>query len=224
MVFAYSSSEGVPFPSLVALSTHYPDCVVGILWSKASSSGETTLQNGQVKEASRDSLLGGRIPQAIELAADGTLRLALALDIGHDGMLGYCATADAETWFKLASRPDAPELLTVGGDGSAWDECWRDGHCAPVLPAQALSGTERHTLESLAAAFRAEWLWYAHAPAEQTIVELQRYAAARRPVRPINVKSIKLAEQSGIRLSSLAAEHAWVMERLRTTWAQDTTQ
>jgi hypothetical protein len=220
LTFDFSSTSGVPFPSLVALSTQYPDCVVTIKWNKASASGETTLQNGQVKEASREAALGGRTPQLIELTPDRTLRLGLALDIGREGILGYCANADAETWFKLAGNRDARTLLTVGGDGTAWDECWRDDACAAVNPPQAFSTTERHALEQLADAFRAEWLWYAHAPSEQTIVERQRYAAAGRPVQAINVKSIKLAEHAGSVISSLAPGQAWIAECLRNTWGQ----
>lgn len=218
--FDFSSASGVPFPSLVALSTQYPDCVLTIKWNKASVSGETTLQNGQVKEASREAALGGRIPQSIELAPDRTLQLGLAVDIGREGILGYCANADAETWFKLDGSRDVHTLLTVGGDGTAWDEGWRDDACTPLNPPQSFSATEQHALEQLADAFRAEWLWYAHAPSEQTIVERQRYAAAGRPVRAINVKSIKLAEHAGSVISSLAPDQAWIAECLRNTWGR----
>ena len=220
LAFDFASPSGIPFPSLVAISTQYPDCVVTVKWSKASTSGETTLQNGQVKEASRESALGGRVPQWIALKPDQTLALALALEIGREGVLGYCATADAETWFRLSGSGAAADLLTVGGDGTAWDERWHQDRGAPMDPPQPLSVTERRALEQLADAFRAEWLWYAHAPSEQTIVERQRYAAAGRPIQAINVKSIKLAEHPENVISSLAQDQNWIAECLRTTWGR----
>ncbi len=238
LVFDFSSVAGVPFPVLVAVSTQYPECVTVIGWHKGSASGETTIQNGQVKEASREAALAGQTPQLVELRADGVLQLALALDLGRDGILGYCATAGAETWFKLAgteaaaqssTQTTAPataqsttqasaELLTIGGDGSAWDECWHDRQCAPLTPPLPLTPAERRTLEALSAAFRAEWLWYAHAPEEEIIVERQRYQEAGRPVHAVNLKSIKLAGHGAGVQSSLAPAQTWIAALLRTTW------
>lgn len=234
LVFDFSSTAGVPFPELVAISIQYPDCVTVIGWRKGSTSGETTIQNGQVKDASREAGLAGRTPQWVELTADGVLQLALALDIASDGVLGYCATTDAETWFKILDAPvtatpatavavaGVPQatLLTIGGDGTAWDEHWRDGQCAALTPPVALTPSERRALDALSASFRAEWLWYAHAPEEEIIVERQRYQEAGRPVHPVNLKSIKLAEHRQGVISSLATEQTWIAALLRTTWGQ----
>ena len=222
--FDFSSTAGVPFPELVAISIQYPDCVAVIGWTKGSASGETTIQNGQVKEASREAGLAGRTPQWVELTADGVLQLALALDIARDGILGYCATAEAETWFSIpgmhsAAAPNAA-LFTIGGDGSAWDEQWRGGQCLALTPPLALTPAEQRALDALSASFRAEWLWYAHAPEEEIIVERQRYQEAGRPVHRINLKSIKLAEHRQGVLSSLAPEQTWIAALLRTTWGQ----
>ncbi len=238
LVFDFLSDAGLPFPVLVTVSTQYPECVAVIGWHKGSASGETTIQNGQVKQASREAALAGQTPQSVELGADGVLQLAFALDLGRDGILGYCATADAETWFKLAGTEAAAmttataaamatatataqtstALLTIGGDGSAWDEHWQGGQCTALTPPQPLSAAERRTLEALSAAFRAEWLWYAHAPEEDIIIERQRYREAGRTVHPVNLKSIKLAEHGQGVMSSLAPEQAWVAALLRTTW------
>lgn len=224
LVFDFSSTVGVPFPELVAISIQYPDCVAVIGWSKGSACGETTLQNGQVKEASHEAGLAGRTPQWVELTVDGVLQLALALDIASDGILGYGATADAETWFKIsgAHTAAAPEarLLTIGGDGGAWDEHWRNGQCIALTPPLALTPYEQRTLDALSASFRAEWLWYAHAPEEEIIVERQRYQEAGRPVHPVNLKSIKLAAHRRGVMSSLAPEQTWIAALLRTTWGQ----
>ena len=222
LVFDFLSGAGVPFPVLVTVSTQYPECVAVIAWHKGSASGETTIQNGQVKDASREAALSGRTPQSVELTPDGTLRLALALDLGRDGILGYCATADAETWFKLSSNETTAQLLTIGGDDSAWDERWQDGQCTALTPPLPLSAAERRSLEAVSAAFRAEWLWYAHAPEEEIIVERQRYQEAGRPVHAVNLKSIKLAEHGAGVKSSLAPAQAWIAGLLRTTWGHTT--
>lgn len=218
LVFDFSSGAGVPFPVLVTVSTQYPECVAVIGWHKGSASGETTIQNGQVKEASRETALAGRTPQSVELGADGVLQLALALDLGRDGILGFCATADAETWFKIPGSSETAGWFTVGGDGTAWDERWHNGQCAPVIPPVALTPSEQRVLDALSAAFRAEWLWYAGDAEEQIIVERQRYQAAGRPVHAVNLKSIKLAGHGQGVMSSLAPEQAWIAALLRTTW------
>lgn len=219
--FDFSSPTGIPFPALVAISAQYPECVAAVDWHRASASGETTIQNGQVKGASRESALGGRIPQWIELTSEGVLQIALAVDIGHDGILGYCATADAETWFKVPGPTESRLLLTVGGDASAWDERWVEGRCEIISPPLALAPAERRILEALTASFRAEWLWYGGAPQEHIIVEQQRFMAACRPIHAINVKSAMLAEHGSSKpISSLATEQAWIPELVGATWGQ----
>lgn len=220
LVFDFASPAGVPFPALVTVSTQYPECVAVIGWHKGSASGETTIQNGQVKQASREAALSGQTPQSVELNPDGVLELALALDLTRDGILGFCATAEAETWFKLAGANHPAQLLTIGGDGSAWDECWQDGQCAALTPPLPLAPAERRTLEALSAAFRAEWLWYAHAAEEDIIVERRRYEEAGRAVHAVNLKSIKLAEHRAGVKSSLAPAQEWIATLLRTTWGK----
>ena len=104
----------------------------------------------------------------------------------------------------------------------AWDERWAAGAntCTAIDPATALTSGEQRSLDLLAGAFRAEWLWYDYAPEEESIVERQRYADAGRPVRAINVKSRKLAEHPENLVSSLAADQDWIAERLLQTWAR----
>lgn len=217
--------QGIPFPQLIDVSLQYPDCVASVTWQQDSAGGETTIQNGQVKETASGAVLAARRPQSIQLAPDGTLVLAFALDIGRDGLLGFCATADAETYFKFCGNTASAALLTIGDAGGselAWDECWPadTAACQVLQPQILLDAGERRTLDALAAAFRAEWLWYAHAPLEDTVVERQRFAEAGRGVRAINVKSRQLATYPPPIVSSLAAEQQWIAQRLQDTWAQ----
>ena len=287
LTFKLDAANGVPFPELVAVSAQYPDCVAVVQWTQGHAQGETTLQNGQVKEASRGftdtrvrghqqshgqrQLQGrqpvdgqppsdrhqqhGRQPLLVRLSAEGRLRLALALDIAADGIVGYCATADAETYFKLRGAAADATLWTIGGAAMQWDETWPDAagtgpaqaraSASAMTPPIALTRAEQRTLEKLAAGVRAEWLWYAHAPEEETIVERQRYAEAARPVSSINVKSRKFSEMptdntekrlgsnltvsnlgesnlaaSTLTVSTLAPGQLWIADVLENTWAR----
>ena len=248
--FKLDAPEGIPFPLLVAISVQYPECVARVRWRQDGAQGETTIQNGQVKEASRSGAAGpaGGQPQIVRVEAlEGilsTLALGLVIDLTPAGIAGFCATSEAETYFKICGDESNVELLTIRGETMEWDECWRTGRgdaraqataqaqaTAPaqaiaraLSPAQALTTTERLTLDRLAAQFRAEWLWYDHAPLEDTAVERQRYAEADRPVRAINVKSRQLAETFAVpaclSTSTLDASQTWIATLLAQTWAR----
>lgn len=239
--FTLDAPHGVPFPVLINVSIQYPDCVAMVRWVQECSEGETTIQNGQVKEASRTgTAAGARLPLEVRVANDGSLCLLLAFDLAPEGIIGFCATCDAETYFKLSRNSASPALWTIGGTTMQWDEMWQSSteNADAMAVAQdkplALTGDEQRTLDRFAAAVRAEWLWYAHAPDEETIVERQRYAEAQRPVCAINVKSRKYLEQSDAKptagsatpasgqrwMSSLAADQRWIADFLENTWAQ----
>ncbi len=212
--------SGVPFPALMDISTQYPECVATVHWERGSDSGETTIQNGQVKGASTHSALHGNIPHYIELAVDGTLRLALGLDVQASGLIGYCAVASAETWFRLEGDQDSPKLFTIGGQAIAWDEVWSNGTCQALLPSLPLSTNEHQALENLARHFHTDWLWYGHAPEEDIAVELQRFLDAERHVMPVNVKSRRIAGMPALKVSQLDARQLWIVDLLQHTWAR----
>ena len=217
--------KGIPFPQLIEVSIVYPDCVASVVWQQELAQGETTIQNGKVTGAAHGAAPAAHLPHHVQLAPDGGLLLGFALDIGRDGLLGFCATADAETYFRFTGATSEAELLTIGsasGDGLAWDERWPAGElaCQPLEPSLMLDAREQRALDSLANAFRAEWLWYGHAPLEDTAVERQRYAEAGQAVSAINVKSRQLARHSTLTVSSLASAQQWITQRLQETWAQ----
>lgn len=210
--------DGIPFPTLISLSTRYPDCVAIVTWNKGSASGETTIQNGQVKEASRGANPSGVMPVQIELADDRSLQLAMALDLQESGLCGYCANSAAETWFRIEGDQNAPVLYTIDADPGFWDEKWIGGQCVPLSPPLPTMELDRKILGALAERLRAEWLWFDHAPMEETIVERHRFNEAGRPIHAINVKSIKLAEHADRIVSGIAPDHQWVVALLRNTW------
>lgn len=221
---SFDAPQGIPFPQLIEVSIQYPDCVASVEWRQEHAEGATTIQNGQVKQAARGAVVAARRPQYLKMAPHGRLLLAFALDIGRDGLLGFCATADAETYFSFRGSGPEAEMLTIGSASDqalAWDECWTAGEaaCRPLAPSGALDMGERRVLDALANAFRAEWLWYDQAPAEDTAVERQRYAEAGREVHAINVKSQQLAAHPSHAVSSLDTNQHWIAARLQDTWA-----
>ena len=217
--------QGIPFPQLIEVSILYPDCVASVEWRQENAEGATTIQNGQVKQAARGAALAARRPQYLRMAPDGSLQVAFALDIGRDGLLGFCATADAETYFRFCGTGPKAEMLSIGVSSDralAWDECWPVGEsaCLPLVPPRTLEASERRALDSLANAFRAEWLWYDHAPAEDTAVERQRYEEAGREVHAINVKSQQLAAHPSHVVTTLDTDQDWLAAHLQKTWAR----
>ncbi len=217
--------QGIPFPQLIEVSILYPDCVASVEWRQEHANGATTIQNGQVKQAERGVALAARRPQYLQMAPDGKLQLAFALDIGRDGLLAFGATADAETYFRFCGTGPKAEMLSIGTSSDnalAWDECWDVGAstCRALVPPRTLEASERRALDALAMAFRAEWLWYDHAPAEDTAVERQRYAEAGRNVHAINVKSQQLAAHPSALVSTLDTDQDWLAARLQKTWAR----
>lgn len=218
--FHLITATGVPFPALMDISTQYPDCIATVHWERGADCGETIIQNGQVKGATTQAGLQGNIPQYIELSRDGTLKLALGLDVQASGLIGYCAVSSAETWFRVEGDGDSAKLFTIGGEVMAWDEVWSNGTCQAVLPALPISASERQALERLAGHFHADWLWYGHAPHEDIAVELQRFSDAERPVMPVNVKSRRIAGSSDLITSRLDAGQLWIVNLLQVTWAR----
>ena len=226
LAFSLDAANGIPFPQLIEISTHYPDCVATVQWTQLTAQGETTIQNGQVQDAARAPALPMRQLQYLRLAPDQGLVLGLTIDLHAAGLLGFCATADAETFFKSSGEGVHAQLLTIGdaasGTALAWDELWPPGTsaCRPIDPAIDLEADERRSLEALAAGFRAQWLWYRHAPEEDIIVECQRYAEANRQIHAINVKSRQLADGADLVRSNLGADQEWIVARLLDTWAR----
>ena len=218
--FDLVTDSGLPFPTLIDISTQYPDCVATVHWERGDDTGETTIQNGQVKSASTQTGQHGNIPQYVELSTDGTLKLALGLDVQARGLIGYCAVASAETWFRVEGNGSSAKLLTIGGEPIAWDEVWSNGGCQTMVPPLPIQAGERLALEALAHHFHADWLWYGHAPDEEIAVELQRFIEAERPVMPVNVKSRRIAGLSDLKASRLDAGQLWIVDFLQNTWAR----
>ena len=221
--FHLQAPAGLPYPPLADVSIAYPECVLGIAWEQDGASGTTSLRAGRAEESGQNEGVPAGPPCAISLDAQGLLACAIAMPEGAQASIGYCATAVAETFFKVVGKQDAARLYTIGGDALHWDEQWRveDGAvtCDPLDSPQAISEREQAVLEKLAAEFRAHWLWYEQQALVDTILERQRFEAASRSVAPINVKSRRLdalREPGGHR--SLDPDTDWIRQLLVDTW------
>ena len=73
LLLELAAPQGVPFPELIAISTQYPECVATVAWRQDVAQGETTIQNGQVKEAVRGAAQSAHLPQYLRLAPDRSL-------------------------------------------------------------------------------------------------------------------------------------------------------
>lgn len=224
--FIIESARGLPYPLLIAASARYPDCVLTLNWEAAGVQGVTTVRNGEVQSTNTSAVAGEALSEAIDVDAEGTLRLGLVL-ASADARLpitGYAATRSAEAYFRISGSPAEPILQTTGGDGRFWDEDWSAAAgatwtCSRSTAPQAIGVDDLRALEDSAASFRARWLWYDRAPQEETAIERRRAGDAARPVNPINVQSRSLARLAAGACASIAPQAQWVVALLTRSWA-----
>ena len=222
-----AAGAGMPYPQLVAASTRFPECVFSIEWNDGAASGSASIRNGRLESAAHDGGAAAAPGEAIMVAADGCLRLGVAVaGLSADGLrFGYAATRAAETWFCVGGAAATPRLRTASGEVAAWDEVWEhDGAgswvCAQQRPAAAIAAPELALLETAARLFRARWLWFDQGPAEDTAIERMRARDAGRPVNPINVQSRAIAGlRSAATQSALEPASVWLPPLLMATWA-----
>ncbi len=229
--FRIESARGLPYPVLVAASARYPDCVLTLNWEADGARGLTSIRNGEVESSDTGAAVGHTLTESIEADAAGALRLGLALTPASASaslsVKGYAVTRRAETYFSIRGSPDAHTLQTTGGDGRMWNEDWSldaagNWICRPSTTPQPISARDLRILDDSAASFRARWLWYAHAPLEETAIERQRAGAAARQVNPINVQSRGLARLAAGDAGGTAPQLPqlqWAAALLARSWA-----
>lgn len=226
--FTLESTGGLPYPVLVAASARYPDCVLTVEWEADGARGRTSIRNGEVESSNAGAAADHAPTESIEVDHSGALRLGLALTpesgIASQVVAGYAATRNAETYFWISGGPHAHTLQTAGGDARLWNEDWSvdaDGawvSCA-ATPPRPIGAGDLRALDDSAAGFRARWLWYDHAPLEETAIERQRARDAARTVNPINVQSRGLARLASGVSGRIAPQSQWVGTLLACSWA-----
>lgn len=226
--FKLESTGGLPYPLLVAASARYPDCVLTVEWEADGARGRTSIRNGEVESSDAGAAADQAPTESIEVDHTGALRLGLALSsqsgVASQAVAGYAVTRNAETYFRISGGPHTHSLQTAGGDAQLWNEDWSvdtDGvwvSRAAALP-QPIRASDLRALDDCAAGFRARWLWYDHAPLEETAIERQRACDAARAVYPVNVQSRGLARLAGGVSGRIASESQWMVALLARSWA-----
>ena len=226
--FKLESTGGLPYPVLVAASARYPDCVLTVEWETDGARGRTSIRNGEVESSDTGAAAGHAAPESIEVDESGALRLGLALwsqsGVASQVVAGYAVTRNAETYFRISGSPQTHSLQTAGGDARLWNEDWSvdaDGAWISRIATvpQPIGAGNLRALDNCAAGFRARWLWYDHAPLEETAIERQRARDAARAVHPVNVQSRGLARLAGGVSGRMASQSQWMVALLARAWA-----
>lgn len=231
---------GVPFPAFVESSIEYPDLLVRIEWERPAEGqkGVATIQNGNVtqqtaeagaledKEADKDMAC-----YDLQVAPGGQLRLALvARRWCDDGLIGYVLSADQHAWFHITREGKALTLSASDGMEDEWAERWRveGGHAKyqELGDLEPIDAGIRRELEQLAGNLCDEWIWFAASPAEETIVERQRYEQYGLATHEANVRSVKLrtlmqaTPEGGYVFAAARPDVIEARELLLRCWAQ----
>jgi hypothetical protein len=162
--YRFEPRRGIPFPAFTVASAEFPELKVEAEWRHDDVQGRALIENGRLVEQS--SAHAGEAGVAIQLAGDAELALAMVCVEAEGACVGYAASAERHTYFRLLNN-EALELLGV--------EAAQD------------------TLEDLAFSFIDEWLWFDEATGEEAAIQRARYAGYGYPVRGANVKAHKLA-------------------------------
>jgi hypothetical protein len=229
---------GVPFPAFVDSSIAFPDLLVRVEWTRPADGqkGLATIQNGNVthQSAAADAGAATATDQAcydLAVAADGQLLLALAAQAWRDGVLiGYALSAGQHAWFHVATAGEVRTLTASDGMEPDWAERWvvTDGHARyeELGDREPIDAALLKQLEKLARDLCAEWIWFAASPAEETIVERQRYEQYGFAMHEANVRSLKLRtvmleqEDGGRVFAAGRADVAVARELLQRCWAR----
>jgi hypothetical protein len=193
---------GVPFPAFVESSIEFPDLLVRIEWERPAEGqkGVAIIQNGNVNQQMAEAGALADKDMAcydLQVAAGGQLRLALVVrGWRNDELIGYVLSADQHAWFHISRDGEALTLSASDGMEDEWAERWRveGGHAQyrELGESVPIEAGMRKELEQLATSLCDEWIWFAASPAEETIVERQRYEQYGLATHEANVRSVKL--------------------------------
>lgn len=183
--YRFAPKRGIPFPAFAEASQEFPELRVEAQWEHDGVRGRAVIENGQV---SRDEDALGSSGIAVELDADGRLRLALVCERRGEEWLGYAASSDGHSFFRY-------------GDSLSL-----------VAPEDA-----DEALEEIAFRLADEWLWYdeEEAPAERA--NYQRYGMPVRGAN-VRSEKLAWLRGRGMSFSSLDAGAAPVREALQEQW------
>lgn len=231
---------GIPFPLFAQASGEFPDLQFVAEWVNvaAGESGRATLVGGRVTAQSAERMATSAEddhPVHVELAPDGTLRLALTLFRAlREEWRGYAVTGDRDALLRVRREPGSSAVEVLATDGAPeWALGWRGdlpaGQLHPFEPAapNAIDPATFRELDAMARAFVLRWIWFAGDPEHEIAVEKDRYARYGVPVREANVRSARLhrlrseaADGAPVVHSTIPEEERWIGEVVRATWGK----
>ena len=228
---------GVPFPAFALASREFPQLEVLAEWVNVAAGrcGRARIADGKIVDHVEDPVAVGAADAAnrcFEVAADGTLQLAVALSRRDRNLwVGYVLNHERDALFEIRRNDASIELRATEG-AAEWVHLWRLNAAAegaePQLlqPPEPLDSAQYGELERLAQDFMAEWIWLREAPAVETAIERDRYARYGYTVRDANVRAAKLQQMRGdadvrqaLEYSTLDADSEWIRAVLKRCWA-----
>ena len=189
--YRFAPKRGIPFPALTEASAEFPELRIDAEWEHDGVRGRAVIENGRVaKEEDGPGGAPGAQPGgiAVELDAQGRLKLALVCERRGDEWLGYAATSERHSYFRFR------ESLRL------------------VAPEDA-----DEALEEIAFRLVDEWLWYdeEEAPAERARYALYGMPVLGANVKSDKLAWLRGRD---MRFSSLEPGAAPVREALERQW------
>lgn len=236
LAYDFKVHGGIPFPAFTAASQEFPQLVITAEWVNAAAGrrGRACLSKGSITEHVEEAIdtAASEANRYLEAAADGTIRLALALQRRAAGeWAGYVLNHERDALFRITRDGDAVELLATEG-AAEWAWRWR-GHvdidvsaAQAVTPPQPVDRELYAELESLAEGFVGDGFWLRDAPEADNAIEIDRFSRYGYTVRDANVRAAQLHRlraglgvDDALEHSTLDEANAWIRDLLRRCWA-----
>ncbi|MDP1536091.1 MAG: hypothetical protein Q8L95_02780 [Burkholderiales bacterium] len=236
LAYDFKVHGGIPFPAFTAASQEFPQLVITAEWVNAAAGrkGRACLSKGSITEHVEEAIdtAASEANRYLEAAADGTIRLALALQRRAAGeWAGYVLNHERDALFRITRDGDAVELLATEG-AAEWAWRWR-GHvdidasaAQAVTPPQPVDRELYAELESLAEGFVGDGFWLRDAPEADNAIEIDRFSRYGYTVRDANVRAAQLhrlraglGADDALEHSTLDEASAWIRDLLRRCWA-----
>ena len=185
--YRFTPKKGIPFPAFTEASADFPELQVEAEWEHDGVRGRALIENGRLVQAPPE--LPGDAQVDVALGEDGRLALALACASAGAEVIGYAATADRHTYFRV-----------------------RDGVLTLVDPE-----SPDEALEQVAFSFVDEWIWYdeEQAPLERARYAAYGYAVRGANIKSEKLAALRARD---MRFSSLDAAGNQAREALIAQW------
>jgi hypothetical protein len=185
--YRFAPRRGIPFPAFAEASGEFPELRIEAHWDHDGVLGRAVIEAGRVQKEEE----GEASPPEgaeLEIAEDGTLRIALVCERRGGEWLGYAATSGRHSFFRYRG---ALEL---------------------VAPEDA-----DEALEEIAFRLADGWLWYDEEEAPTERARYAQYGMPVQGAN-VKSDRLAWLRSHGLRFSTLDAAAAPLREAIRTQW------